>query len=399
MKLAIFTPGFAPVPAVNGGAIEQLIENIINENEVLHKFDIDLYTIDDPKLANQNYKYTNLIKVDISNLWIRFIHKLKNSYMKIVGINRYSLAVDEMVHTFKKNYYDVVLVENNMDLFRKLFDKKITTEKLYFHLHNDFDCDDPAKTKSKTEFVINHADKVIVVSKFLQNKLRNYGCNKAKILPNLVVNTWFNQLSPNQCNQVRDKYNIQKEDIVFTYVGRLSEEKGVDKLLIALKNVKRISNLHIKLLIVGSNFFRNRDGKLFIEKLQSISSSFKDDIVFTGKIDNKEISKIYSISNCVVIPSQCEEAFGIVALEAMTMKKPVIASKSGALPEVLDPKGSIIIPRDSRYIANLTRAIINIASNKLLRKKMGANNYEKRKAYPCTEAEYYKEMCMLLNEK
>ena len=63
MKLAIISPGFVPVPAVKGGAVEQLIEYIVTANELYHKYDIDLYTVDDPLLNNFTYKYTNLIKV------------------------------------------------------------------------------------------------------------------------------------------------------------------------------------------------------------------------------------------------------------------------------------------------------------------------------------------------
>ena len=47
MKLAIVSPGFVPVPAVKGGAVEQLIEYVINANEIYHKYDIYLYKIND----------------------------------------------------------------------------------------------------------------------------------------------------------------------------------------------------------------------------------------------------------------------------------------------------------------------------------------------------------------
>ena len=55
-KLAIITPGFVPVPAVKGGAIEQLIEYFIDGNEIVHKYDIDLFTINDNLLDNKIYK-------------------------------------------------------------------------------------------------------------------------------------------------------------------------------------------------------------------------------------------------------------------------------------------------------------------------------------------------------
>ena len=41
MKLAIFSPNIFPIPAVSGGAVEELVTYIIEENEVHHKYDID----------------------------------------------------------------------------------------------------------------------------------------------------------------------------------------------------------------------------------------------------------------------------------------------------------------------------------------------------------------------
>ena len=60
MKLAILTPGFMPVPAVKGGAVEQLIEDIIVANESSHKYDIDLYTIDE---VVNGFRNKNIISV------------------------------------------------------------------------------------------------------------------------------------------------------------------------------------------------------------------------------------------------------------------------------------------------------------------------------------------------
>ncbi|WP_241760802.1 hypothetical protein [Limosilactobacillus reuteri] len=61
MRLAIITPGFQPVPATKGGAIEQLITYIVKANEESHDFDIDLYTVYDEKIENYNYKYTEIL--------------------------------------------------------------------------------------------------------------------------------------------------------------------------------------------------------------------------------------------------------------------------------------------------------------------------------------------------
>ena len=59
MKIAIITPGFSPVPAVKGGAIENLIQMILNENEKKNKLEIDLLGVYDEKAFQESIKYKN----------------------------------------------------------------------------------------------------------------------------------------------------------------------------------------------------------------------------------------------------------------------------------------------------------------------------------------------------
>lgn len=99
--------------------------------------------------------------------------------------------------------------------------------------------------------------------------------------------------------------------------------------------------------------------------------------------------KMYSISNCVVIPSQWEEVFGVVALEAMTMRKPVIASISGGLPEVLSKECALFIRRDSNFVSNLSKAMMKIYDNPSLRKLLSENGRKRSKKFPTSELEYY----------
>ena len=57
MKLAISAPNVLPVPALDGGAVEELTTYIIEENEQKHLYDIDLYTIDNcNRLSNFKFK-------------------------------------------------------------------------------------------------------------------------------------------------------------------------------------------------------------------------------------------------------------------------------------------------------------------------------------------------------
>lgn len=387
MKLAIITAGFKPVPAVNGGAVEQLVTDMIYANEGVHRYDIDLYTVYDKRLSQYDLKYTHIIALHnpqknlAKKTWHYFYRKLTNASNK--RINYMSIKI---ANNFKRDYYDAVLVENNMDTYNYLYKLK-TKEKFYFHLHNDFDNGDVEKNKTNTCNIIKTADKILVVSNYLKRKLQKYGAKRIELVPNFINDELFSTIPEIEQRNLRRQFNINLTDKVFTYVGRFDKGKGADKLLEALIYLKDIKN--IKCIMVGDKFFNSKEEEKFNKRLKKALYRLKGKVIFTGYIDNTRLNKIYSISDCIVIPSQVEEAFGMVALEAMRMKKPVIAANSGALPEVLSSKGSIIIKRDNRFVKSLAEAIKILSCDRSKRLRMGQINYQTSQRFPHSKEEYF----------
>lgn len=399
MRLAILTPGFMPVPAVMGGAVEQLTEDIIIGNELNHKYDIDLYTIDSMGLENKSYKYTKLIKVKANkdNGFIKHVYfgiKAKASIL-LHSNNPFNYINYAMVKKFKKNYYDAVLVENNMDIYNLLL-PKLTKEKIYFHLHNNVDCDDPAKTATKTKKVISTADKIIVVSDFLKKKLEKLGAKNVVVVPNAIILDHFPQLEEDNKNKIREKYGLKPNDVVYTFVGRICADKGIDKLIMAMQTFKGRKNF--KCLIVGNNFLGTRSEDKYIKYLQKISRGLEKQLIFTGYIDNDKLYEIYGISTAVVIPSQWEEVFGVVALEAMAMKLPIISSKSGALPDVLSSSCAYFVSRGEQFVSNLKKSMDKLADDVELQRKMGIAGFKRVHAFPNTYSEYFNMVYNALND-
>ena len=58
-NIAIITSGFLPVPATNGGAVENLLQNIIKENEIQNKFKLKIFSIFDEGAKEECSKYKN----------------------------------------------------------------------------------------------------------------------------------------------------------------------------------------------------------------------------------------------------------------------------------------------------------------------------------------------------
>ncbi len=138
--------------------------------------------------------------------------------------------------------------------------------------------------------------------------------------------------------------------------------KGVPNLLDALCLLK--NEVKLKLTIIGANDVQNKVVQMVKERgLQGIVS-------FTGKIEKDELVRRYCSAEFAIVPS-VYEGFGFPAVEAMACKLPVIATRAGALPEVVgeDNASGILVPPGNPVM--LAEAIKHLLGDKALCRKMG----------------------------
>ncbi|KGM46289.1 hypothetical protein NP83_01070, partial [Neobacillus niacini] len=153
---------------------------------------------------------------------------------------------------------------------------------------------------------------------------------------------------------------------VLLYVGRLVEIKGVHHILEAMPDLIK-ADPSIRLIIAGSP----TEQKTYSDYLRNLAEDVKDHVVFTSFIPNDKVQELFQISDLLVVPSAQNEAFGLVNLEAMSTGTPVIATKSGGMPEIIDHgiTGLLIDPSNVRE--ELTKHIINLLSNPRKIQQMG----------------------------
>ena len=169
-------------------------------------------------------------------------------------------------------------------------------------------------------------------------------------------------------NYFRTQQHIQKDDILLGIVGRLEIEKGHRYLFEAMKYLQ---NSHVKLVVIGSGS-REQELKnyVYINHLNGC-------VIFTGFFNQQELQRAYDAMDILVMPSM-RETFGLVALEAMWRKKPVIAFDVGGISEVVldDVTGLLVEPKNSLELAH---AINRLSDNANLRIEMGLRGYERAK--------------------
>ena len=327
MKVLIVSGGHLPIPAVQGGAVENLIEMYLEENEKKYHNKIDVVSMVLP-VSEQNkileYKYSRFIFINnknkLKNIYYRLINKISNKYIGNYFINKTIKKVKK-----SEKEYDVILCENE-PAFTILLKKHFEKSKIVLHLHNDF----LSKETKRYDEIIKSCDKILAVSEYIKTKV---SCdNKCIVTYNGInIERFSEELNSDDINNLRKKYDISKNDFVFIFVGRIVKEKGIEELI---KAFTRLNDKYknIKLIVVGSPFFAKREQSKFYNHLKQISN---ENIIFTGYIPNGETPNLYDIANVQVTPTLIEEAFGLTALEAMVSGKRVIATNSGALPEII----------------------------------------------------------------
>lgn len=175
----------------------------------------------------------------------------------------------------------------------------------------------------------------------------------------------FGKFNPENIDQgkIKELYessNINKQDIIITFIGRLVREKGIVELLDAFSN---IDEEDVKLLVVGDidQGCRDQETKKFI------TERFKNNgkIIFTGF--REDINNILYITDIFCLPSY-REGMPRTIIEAMSMKCAVIATNiRGCREEVVEGEtGFLVRPRSAYYIQNKLEMLIQ--NNRLLEK-------------------------------
>ncbi|MCF6157499.1 MAG: glycosyltransferase [wastewater metagenome] len=219
-----------------------------------------------------------------------------------------------------------------------------------------------------------YIDKFIMVSKFVQGKYlhyRPYLSTKAVQIYNFI-NT--NTLKPN-CLQ-GDYY---------LYFGRLSSEKGLLSLLKAWKYFP-----HIPLKIVGDGIFEN-------EILRFIRMNDVKNVELLGFLAGNELSHV--IRNCkfTLVPSEWYETFGLNIIESFACGKPVIASKIGAIPELVQDtiNGFLFESQNVESLVNTIQRAENISHEEY---RTLSNNCRRFIEVSFSEEVYYKKLMQVYSE-
>jgi glycosyltransferase involved in cell wall biosynthesis len=223
--------------------------------------------------------------------------------------------------------------------------------------------------------LLRKTQRIITVSKQNQHILQDlYPDQKHKIsvIHNGIDTTWWKSQiisfgTKDRTNIRQDLFQADTKTLVGLTVAELHPRKGLHFLLRAIQNLlaqlpaKKADNL--RFVIAGEGHQREALEKL-IEK-----RNLQNHVILLGQ--RKNIPQLMKSADFFVLPS-VREAFGLVNLEAMISNLPIIATKAGGIPEIIeDNKTGLLVPTENE--TKLAQAIKKLISSKPLRDRLAKN--------------------------
>jgi glycosyltransferase involved in cell wall biosynthesis len=254
----------------------------------------------------------------------------------------------DIIHAHSLGYYPT---------FASAIPKLIKRSKLIITAHSD-----PTFGSYKPRLAslpLRLAERVIALTHrerewFLRN---GFASDRIVVVPNGIDLERFHTVQSGDA--FKEKYGIKDQMVLF--VGRIDiPAKGCD---ILVKAIPRVLEDHAKARFI----FVGPDGGAR-DYLQVLSHRLNVYPIFTGAISQHELLEAYTAADLVVVPSRVE-AFCIVLLEAMACGKPIVASRVGGVPEVVNDSNAILTePGDA---SKLAAAISKLLSDKTLAARLG----------------------------
>lgn len=301
--------------------------------------------------------------------------ELRKMRVKTIVVNmesKFNLAViPRLVYLMKKKNINIVHTHGlRADFFGRIAAKiaKVPIILSTFHILISGYEKNVGRLKTKVYLFLNRlttalANKVVAVAAKVKEDL----ILKGGIDPNKII-TIYNGIAIDKFKASRDKQSIRKElgldsqPPIVGIVGRLVSEKGIGYFLQAASRIKK--NIpRIKFLIVGNGPSE--------QELQDLAKNLRifQDCLFTGF--RRDIADIISIFEIGVLPSLCEP-FGLIILEYMVLAKPIVATNTGGVPEIIEDgkTGILVAPKNPEQLA---QAITSLLNNTKKAQQMGEN--------------------------
>ncbi|GAB5046711.1 glycosyltransferase [Thermodesulfovibrio sp. TK110] len=353
-KVLMFAGPVHPIPPIKGAAVESWIYEV---SKRVISFEPHIVSIGDIYYPESEYKNGIYFhRINFSPLYRRIFQKMT----KLDPLS-YPKRVLKIINKIKP---DIVHIHNTYKWALPVIEKLDKNIKIVLHFHNEINID---KENQVDAFIGCSQFIVEIYKKNNKLKAKHYKCiyngvDLSKYRPYWEI--------PELRRSIRERFKIKENEFIVLFIGRVSPEKGVEHFVntaIRLKNVK-----NIRFFIVGEISKKGERANYAKEILKKITS-YKDKIIFTDVFPPFKMPLIYLIGDIVFSPSNFEEPFSMVNIEAMATGLPVITRAKGGVKEYIKNGINGFFVREEKIDEDASELIVNLYQNERLRKTIGEN--------------------------
>lgn len=372
MKVAIISGGYFPVPPAKGGAVEALVQYLIEQNEKRQALQLVIYSCDDPDARKQAELFSatefRFVKTPaIIRILDRAAYPIaknvlrKKKHMSYRYIFQRLYFIRSVGKGLAKEYVDRVVFENSPTLYMAMRvgnNRNRYANRCIYHMHNVvpgfFGCEEELFASRRVLGVSCYT-----LGEF--KKLANGGIDESKlvVLRNRVDESVFTgEISDKRRSDLRSRHGIPDGAKVVLFGGRLTPEKGALELVQAFS---RLEDENAVLLVLGSYYYGSKMKSEYEERLEATARVLGDRIIFTGFVDHSEMQDYYALADVVCAPSVWSDSAPLAVIEPLTAGRPLITTEIGGIPEyATDGVDAVVLPVDSDLVDNLAGSIKGI---------------------------------------
>jgi glycosyltransferase involved in cell wall biosynthesis len=264
---------------------------------------------------------------------------LRRAYAEAKLLERLTMAVPALPH-LAAGGYDIIHLQKPYDLGPALLARRLGGAKVILGCHGeDFYCGDrPLARRVDAAVSCSHFNAATVA--------RRYGF-APQVVFNGIETGLFRPQPPD--GELRGRLGLPADAPLLLFVGRLQPWKGVETALRAMPLIPAAA-----LLVAGAGEDRPRLERIAAEL------GLGGRVRFLGGLERRELPQLYSSASLLLATSHASETFGIGPVEAQACGLPVVASRFGGFPEVVDEgrTGLLVPPRDPQALAAAVNTLL-----------------------------------------
>ncbi|ANB61299.1 glycosyltransferase family 4 protein [Anoxybacteroides amylolyticum] len=352
MKILMVCTEKLPVPPILGGAIQTYISSILPHLRSFH--DITVLGVNDPSLPDEET-----------------IEGIR--YVRIPG-KVFEIYREHVVRYIESHSFDLIHIFNRPRLVLPIR-QAAPQAKLTLSMHNDMFDAEKIEPEEANE-VIATVSGIVTISNYVGNVIRELYPQAAPKLRTIYSGVDAQRFLPGMHqkmqkirNELRKAHGLENKTVIL-FAGRLSRNKGVDKLLEALPALVK-KHKDLALVIIGSKWFSENKVNDYVAYVRALAGTLSIPVVTTGFVAPDEIQNWFAATDLFVCTSQWQEPLARVHYEAMAAGLPIVTTARGGNPEVIFANENGLVVENPEDPNDFVAAISQLLSDKARMKKMG----------------------------